>query len=87
MRDVHSVDSRPWNLSSEAELVRFRDLLLDDRRALPFLLLTQPNQGKLGIPTAPFLLNADELARKACGIAHIVTLPTDLGFRWTVPRG
>jgi len=57
------------------------------RTFVPVLLLTQPNQGKLGIPTAPFLLNADELARKAYGIAHIVTLPTDLGFRWIVPRG
>ncbi len=87
MRDVHSVESRPWNLSSEADLTRFRDLLLDNRRALPVLLLTQPNQGRLGIQTAPFLLNADELARKTCGIAHVATLPTDLGFRWTAMVG
>lgn len=83
LRDVHAIKSQPWHISSEGELERFRDLLLDRKRSLPVYLLTQPNEEKLGLHTAPFLLDADDLARRTFGLAHVVTLPNDLGFRWT----
>jgi hypothetical protein len=84
LRDVHTIESYPWKLSSEGELERFRDLLVDSRRSLPVYLLTQPNEEMLGgLHTAPFLLDADDLARRTFGLAHVVTLPSDLGFRWT----
>ncbi len=87
LRDVHRIESHPWNLSSEGELGRFRDLLLDGRRSLPVYLLTQPDEERLGLHTAPFLLDADDLARRTFGLAHVVTLPNALGFRWTTMVG
>lgn len=83
LREARRVDGLPWRLATPGDLQEFRALLVDEHRALPVYLLTQPDRGRLGIQTGEFLLDADALARRTLGIAYVATMPTALSFHWT----
>lgn len=54
---------------------------------MPVILLTQPDPNRLPGEVSPYLLNAEELALRTQGRAHVVMMPRDLGFTWTTMVG
>ena len=83
LRDVRTLAAVPWALQTQDDLDELRALVTDPRRTLPVCLLTQPDQTRLGLKTAEFLLDAGELAKRTMGMVHVATMPTALGFAWT----
>lgn len=81
--DVRPLDGRPWQLQTEEDLQKFYDAVTNPNRSLPVYLLTQPDGRRLGLNVAPFLLNADDLARQVQGAALVATMPKELGLKWT----
>ncbi len=81
--DQRKLSDYPWQLSSEGDLEELGSFLIDPARRLPVVMLTQPDQQKLGIQTSPYVLDPRELSKQLLGVAHVVTLPWDLGFKWT----
>lgn len=83
LRDVRPIVADPWRLRTREDLEELRAFITDPRRRLPVCLLTQPDQGRLGLETEEFLLDADALARRAVGMLHVATMPNSLGYEWT----
>lgn len=81
--DQRQLSRTPWQLSTENDLELLEAFLTNVDRRLPVVMLTQPDQQRLGIQTSPYVLDPHELSKKLLGIAHVVTLPWDLGYKWT----
>lgn len=77
------LDGQPWHLRAFEDLPEFEAFLLDPQRAMPVVLLTQPDPARHAEPVAPFLLDPDRLARKLIGLGYVATMPHKLGFHWT----
>lgn len=72
-----------WLLQTDADLDQLHELLCSPQRTLPVVMLTQPDRNRLQVDVAPFVLDPTELGNKLLGLAHVVTLPWDLGWAWT----
>jgi hypothetical protein len=83
LTDSRPLDGKPWQLRSGDDLVAFYEAVVDLKRSLPIYLLTQPDGQRLGLSVAPFLLDAEDLARKVQALAIVVTMPKELGLNWT----
>lgn len=83
MLDIRPIAQQPWLLMSEEDVLALYDLVSDPRRRLPVVVLTQPDKSRLPVPVSEYILNPVELARRCCGLAHVVQLPWDLGYKWT----
>jgi hypothetical protein len=83
LRTQRTLDGRPWQLDSDADLDAFRDLLNYPLRSLPVMLLTQPDRRRLRVQVSDYVLDPVYLARRTQGVAHVVLMPWDLGFTWT----
>jgi hypothetical protein len=83
LQDVRPLIGKPWLLANEADLTALKELLQDPRRVLPVLLLTQPDPKKFAVQVLDYMLDAECLARKCHGIAHVALMPRQLGFHWT----
>jgi hypothetical protein len=83
MHDQRALSRDPWMLGAERELVDLRALIENPKRRLPIVVLTQPDKSRLSVHVSDFLLDPRELARRCCGLAHVVQLPWELGFKWT----
>src|SRR5690606_13900415 len=81
--DQRRLSREPWNLLIEDDILELEAFVTNPDRRLPVVVLTQPDQQRLGISTAPFLLAQRELANRLMGLAHVVTLPWELGYKWT----
>lgn len=81
--DQWTLSRNPWCPNSEDDLKQLEEFLSDDRRRLPVVVLTQPDKSRFIVPVADYVIDAHELANRCCGIAHVVQLPWELGFRWT----
>lgn len=73
----------PWRVESINDLKELFDLLEAPERGLPIVLLTQPDERRLGKKTREFLLDHDRLAKRTMGLAYVVTMPRTLNFDWT----
>lgn len=83
LTDIRPLVGQPWLLKSEADVEALYNLVLDPNRFLPVVILTQPDRKRLGVQVSDFVLNPDQLAQKLMGLAHVVQLPWDLGYKWT----
>lgn len=83
LREAHPILPRPWCPQSESDLLELQQLLLSPERGLPVYLLTMPNERQLEMRLAPFVLNHESLALRVQGLAYVVTMPWELGFKWT----
>lgn len=82
--ELRPLDGRPWQLQTEDDLFAFHEFLTNRRRALPVFMLTQPDARKTGLKLlAPYLLDHEDLARRTQGLAYVVLMPHQLGFKWT----
>lgn len=76
----HVVQARRARLERHGKV---RDLLTDPLRSLPVMLLTQPDRKRLRVPMSDYVLDPAYVARRTQGVAHIVLMPWELGFKWT----
>lgn len=83
LRDVRSLDSRPWTIETRDELTSLYNLITDPSRSLPVVVLTEPDSDRLPVAVSRFVLNGDQIARSTIGLAHIVQLPLALTYLWT----
>lgn len=84
IRQVKRLTAEPWEITSEPELEELHAFLMDSRRALPVVVLSQPQDYHYhGLTLSKWILDPDYLARKLFGYAHVILLPWDLAFRWT----
>jgi hypothetical protein len=80
--DIRPLDGKPWLLRTNDDLDELFRLLVNPGRGLPVHLLTQPDEVRLGLRVADFLLDGDRLAREVQGLAHVVLMPSRLTRRW-----
>lgn len=83
MHDQRPLSRDPWLLNTEEDLLALHELLANRGRRLPVVLLTQPDKSKFQIHVSDYMLRPRELAKRCCGLAHVVQLPWELGYRWT----
>lgn len=83
LREARQIRSEAWRLRTEADLWELYELLQSPNRALPVYLLTAPDERDLSMRVAPFLLDETRLAQRVSGLAYVVALPRDLGYKWT----
>lgn len=81
--DRRKLEPVPWTMEREADLEELLALLRDPRRMLPVVVLTQPDRRRLQVEVSDFVLNSLDLSKKLHGVAHVVRLPWELGFRWS----
>ncbi|MCK6456328.1 MAG: hypothetical protein L6Q92_07340 [Phycisphaerae bacterium] len=83
LREAHPIRATAWQPQSESDLLALQELLQSPGRGLPVYLLTVPDARKLTMRVAPFLLDHESLARRVQGVAYVITMPWELGFKWT----
>lgn len=83
LREARPIRAHAWRPQSETELFELQELLTSPERGLPVYLLTTPDKRRLNMRLAPFLLDHERLARRVQGLAHVVTMPRNLGYKWT----
>lgn len=83
MKDGRTLSRQPWLLANEDDAVALHDFVSDPARTLPVIVLTQPDKKRHQIPIADYVLDPKELANRCCGLAHVVQLPWELGYKWT----
>jgi len=83
LHDQRTLSRQPWLLATEQDLVAFEDLLTNPSRRLPVVVLTQPDKSRFNVHVDDYVLDPHELANRCCGLAHVVQLPWELGFKWT----
>ena len=81
--DLRSLAGVPWLLQSEADVEKLYELVLDPKRLLPIVIMTQPDKRRLGVHVSDYVVNPDEIAKQLLGLAHVVKLPWGLGYKWT----
>jgi hypothetical protein len=81
--DGRRLTTAPWGITARDGVHELRALLLSPERRLPIYVLTEPDPQRLGIETEPYLLDADELARRTAGLVHVVTLSSVAAYAWT----
>jgi hypothetical protein len=69
----------PLAVTREADLALLRNLLVDPKRELPVVVLTNPRDPDL----KPWVVDPSALASKLLGQAHVVLLPQDLTYAWS----
>ncbi|QOJ04355.1 MAG: hypothetical protein HRU71_13030 [Planctomycetia bacterium] len=83
LREARPIRAYAWRPQSETELLELQELLTSPERGLPVYLLTTPDERQLNMHVAPFMLDHESLARRVQGLAHVVTMPWELGYKWT----
>lgn len=83
LHEVRPLTGEPWLLTDESDLRSLHALLLDQRRTVPVIMLTQPPHHYVGPPLSEYVLDARLLARRTQGVAHVVQMPFRLGYTWT----
>ena len=83
LMDLRSLSQEPWMLNTEQDLKEFRSFLVDKRRSLPVVVLTQPDRTRFDVSLSDYVLDPVELAKRTIGLAHIVQMPWELGYKWT----
>lgn len=78
-RDEYELTVTPWLIGSEVDAGTLVELLLDERRRLPYYVLTVPERH--ADPDKP-LFDADELARAVLGLGHVAIVPSE--FTWAI---
>ena len=79
------VAGTPWNIDDPAEIDDFYHLLTSPNRSLPVIVISAVNWRNWNFtPTAPtYLVNADYLAPRVRGYAHVVCLSFRAAFAWS----
>lgn len=77
------ITGEPWILCSEEDVDQLYRAVTDPDRQLPVVVLTAPNPQQAGAAPRDFLLDETNLARRLLGIAHVVCMPSSLGYHWT----
>ena len=85
--ETRPIDGRPWIPTSEGDLQGLLKLVDNDERTLPVILLTEPDRRQWTIQVSSFMLQHNELSQKLQGLAHVVCMPTEMGFAWTAMVG
>ena len=83
LNDVRILDEQPWMIQGPDDILALSDLLTNQKRILPVVVLTQPDQRRLNVPVADYVLDPSQLAAEALGYARVVQLPRDMAFLWT----
>ncbi|MHB9028203.1 MAG: hypothetical protein ACYC9O_05500, partial [Candidatus Latescibacterota bacterium] len=83
LKECRPVSDVPWLVETEDELGIFFELLLNPRRTLPVVILTQPDKRKWTVPVSDYVLDPQFMAEQMLGLAHVVQLPWEIGFRWS----
>jgi hypothetical protein len=87
MSSLRQLERFPWTINSDDDLDALFNLIIEPLRGLPVVVLTQPDKRQVGVPVADYVLDAEELARSLFGVAYVVKLPWDQGFKWTARVG
>lgn len=82
--DVRCLQTVPWDINSEIELESLYDLIHDEKRMLPVVVITESpiQEGVGGQYLSGYLIDAEVLAQKAGLIAHIIRIPNNLASKW-----
>ena len=83
LREIRPLDGQPWMLATEDDVQTLHDLLINDNRTLPIILLTQPDRRQYQLRLSDYVLDQALLARRTQGMAHVVCMPMNLGYAWT----
>lgn len=83
LSEIRVLDGQPWMLKSNSDLDALLALLVDSRRTMPVILLTQPDKRRWHVKVLDYMLDELELARRMQGLAHVVCMPMALGYAWT----
>jgi hypothetical protein len=76
---VKNIESKPWYLKKN-QIDNLYDLLIDQRRWLSVIVLSQPEE-TTGSVTG-YVVDENILARSVFGVAHVVCLPMELEILW-----
>ncbi|CCQ91126.1 hypothetical protein NITGR_590002 [Nitrospina gracilis 3/211] len=84
LREANKITESPWKLKDESDLLSFKSFLENKKRSLPVIVLSQPDRTQPNVTKVrEFVLDADYLARQALGLAHVVLMPWEIGYKWT----
>lgn len=72
-----------WELASEEDLIALQRFLTSPDRTLPLLLVSQREIPGGSADRSPWIYKPDYLADELVGIAHVASIPFDLGFKWS----
>ena len=87
LKECRAIEDSPWLIQADEELDELRELLLDPGRTLPVVVLTQTDKRRWSVPVSDFVLDPQLVAEQALGLAHVVQLPWEMGFRWSEKVG
>ncbi len=83
LKECRAISDEPWLVETEEELDILYDLLMNPRRTLPVVDLTQPDKRKWTVPVSDYVLDPQLTAEQMMGLAYIVQFPWEIGFRWS----
>jgi len=81
--DQRILSRDPSLLATDQDVNELKSFLTDPSRLLPVVVLTQPDKTRFDVAVADFVLDSLELAKRTVGLAHVVLLPWELGYKWT----
>ena len=79
LRELLPFSGKPWTIEAEKDLTWLLQFLEDERRTLPVYVLSQLDQWVRD----DFVIDADDLAKRVQGTAHVIKMPYDWGYQWT----
>jgi hypothetical protein len=83
LTDQRNLSREPWLLATEQDLNEFKAFLTNASRLLPVVVLSQPDKTRFNVTVSDFVLDPVELAKRTLGLAHVIQLPWELGYKWT----
>lgn len=87
LKECRAIEDSPWLIQTDEELDELHNLLIDPLRTLPVIVLSQTDKRRWSVPVSDFVLDPQLLAEQALGMAHIVQLPWEMGFKWSEKVG
>lgn len=83
LSDAQPLLSRPWIIENGEDIEALYKLVVSPERKLPVVVLTAPDRKTVPANVRPFVMDEEELTKRAQCVAHVACLPWDMAFQWT----
>jgi len=83
LRKIRPIDDQPWVIDNIDQLRELYDFLKEENRFLPVIVLSETNPSTFDVEVRRFLIDEFNLAKRALGIAYVVTLTQEMSYQWT----